>query len=160
MYIEKYWGNYIGGTDDSLTLMDYLTDKQKEEISLEEIFSDTGLDKLNGAFQEHDAPFIVTNSEGLEMEFYFAIDLITDLACLLLECKMNGTIHLCDFDCLETSVPTICITATPEEHALINKALMDFVAAPLSYDLSEMVPEEDMMEMAAVCEELRKELYE
>ena len=22
MYIEKYWGNYIGGTDDSLTLLD------------------------------------------------------------------------------------------------------------------------------------------
>lgn len=24
MYIEKYWGNYIGDTDDSLTLLDYL----------------------------------------------------------------------------------------------------------------------------------------
>jgi len=29
MYIEKYWGNYIGGTDDSLTLLDYVMDKQK-----------------------------------------------------------------------------------------------------------------------------------
>ena len=29
MYIEKYWGNYIGGTDDSLTPLDYLADKQK-----------------------------------------------------------------------------------------------------------------------------------
>ena len=40
MYIEKYWGNYIGGTDDSLTLLDYLMDKQKSEISLSEIFAD------------------------------------------------------------------------------------------------------------------------
>lgn len=47
MYIEKYWGSYIGGSDDSLTLLDYLIDKQKEEITLSEIFSDTGLDKLN-----------------------------------------------------------------------------------------------------------------
>lgn len=31
MYIEKYWGDYIGGTDDSLTLLEYLTNKQKDE---------------------------------------------------------------------------------------------------------------------------------
>ena len=30
----------------------------------------------------------------------------------------------------------------------------------LSYDLCEMVPMEDMLEMARVCEEVRKELYE
>lgn len=34
MYITKYWGEYIGGTDDSLTLMDYLEGKQKEELTL------------------------------------------------------------------------------------------------------------------------------
>ena len=32
MYIKKYWYNYIGGTDDSLTLVDYLYDKGKTEI--------------------------------------------------------------------------------------------------------------------------------
>ena len=42
MYIEKYWGNYIGGTDDSLTLLDYLISKQKVEISLQEIFEEIG----------------------------------------------------------------------------------------------------------------------
>ncbi|MCM1236974.1 MAG: imm68 putative immunity domain-containing protein [Ruminococcus flavefaciens] len=39
MYIEKYWGNYIGGTDDSLTLLEYLSGKQKNEIALSEIFA-------------------------------------------------------------------------------------------------------------------------
>ena len=47
MYIKKYWYNYIGGTDDSLTLVDYLYDKGKTEIPLSEIFNDTGLSKLN-----------------------------------------------------------------------------------------------------------------
>lgn len=37
---------------------------------------------------------------------------------------------------------------------------MDFVANPLAYDLSEMVPEEDMLEIAEICKELRKDLYE
>ena len=31
MYIEdKYWNNYIGDTDDSLTLVTYLADKNKK----------------------------------------------------------------------------------------------------------------------------------
>lgn len=36
---------------------------------------------------------------------------------------------------------------------------MNFVSEPLAYDLSEICPEEDMMEMAKICEELRKELF-
>lgn len=31
MYIKKYWGNYIGGTDDSLTFVAYLAEKQKKK---------------------------------------------------------------------------------------------------------------------------------
>lgn len=169
MYIEdKYWNNYIGDTDDSLTLVTYLADKNKEEISVGEIFSDIGLDKLNGDFRKHDDPLTVvlqnTRSDYEEpyMEFYYAIDLITDLAALLLECKVSGSVNLCELfgDDVEAVVPDIRITATPEEHKLINKALADFVSAPLAYDLSDMCPEEDMLEMSALCEELRKELYE
>lgn len=29
MYIEKYWRNYIGGTDDSLNLVAFLADQQQ-----------------------------------------------------------------------------------------------------------------------------------
>lgn len=32
MYITKYWGDYIGGTDDSLNLMEYLAGKQKKKF--------------------------------------------------------------------------------------------------------------------------------
>ncbi|MFR9086050.1 MAG: imm68 putative immunity domain-containing protein [Oscillospiraceae bacterium] len=44
-----YWYNYISGTDDSLTLVDYLM-TSKTEIPLSEIFNDTGLSKLNWNF--------------------------------------------------------------------------------------------------------------
>lgn len=33
---------------------------------------------------------------------------------------------------------------------------MNFVSEPLAYDLSEICPEEDMMEMAKICEEFKK----
>ena len=74
MYIKKYWYNYIGGTDDSLTLVDYLYDKGKTEIPLSEIFNDTGLSKLNWNF--HISPNLeYIDSEGQCHEFYYAIDL-------------------------------------------------------------------------------------
>ena len=117
MYIaDKYWNNYIGDTDDSLTLVEYLADKRKEEISLAEIFSDLGLDKLNGNFCQHDEPLtaVLENDESED---------------------------------------------EPEEHKLMNKALMDFVSEPVAYDVSEMCPEEDMLETAEICQSLRKELY-
>lgn len=41
----------------------------------------------------------------------------------------------------------------------LEKALLAFVADPLACDLSEMCPEEDMLEMTGICERLRKELY-
>ena len=74
---------------------------------------------------------------------------------------LNGRIDLCDLieEDLETSVWEVCITATSEEHRLINQTLQDFAAHPLEYDLSEMCQEESMLEMAEVCERMRKELY-
>lgn len=169
MYIaDRYWNNYIGDTDDSITLAMYLADRQKEEISLGEIFSDTGLDKLNGDFRQHEEPltFALTTMDsdydGPEAEFYYAIDVITDLAALLLECKVSGSVNLRELlgEDVEMPVTDVCITATPQEHEMMNKALADFVSDPLTYDLSEMCAEEDMLEMAQVCEELRSELYE
>ena len=40
MYIKKYWGNFIGGSDDSLNLVAFLEDQKQEEIPLSEIFQD------------------------------------------------------------------------------------------------------------------------
>lgn len=42
----------------------------------------------------------------------------------------------------------------------MNKALADFAQNPLEYDLSEMMDNEEIQEMARDVEALRKELYE
>ena len=52
MYIKKYWGNFIGGSDDSLNLVVFLEDLKKEEIPLSEIFVKIGLDKQNWDFRQ------------------------------------------------------------------------------------------------------------
>ena len=160
MYIKKYWGNFIGGSDDSLNLVAFLEEQKKEEIPLSEIFSKIGLDKQNWDFRQTVEYLEFTHSDGVEMDFHFAIDVVTDLAAILLECSVSGSVNLQDLDEYNTPARRIRITATPEEHDAMNKALADFVHAPLEYDISEMMGEDEITDMAYQVEMLRKELYE
>ena len=160
MYIDKYWGDFIGGSDDSLNLVAFLEDLKKEEIPLSEIFTKIGLDKQNWDFRQTVEYLEFTHSNGVEMDFHFAIDVVTDLAAILLECSVSGSVNLQDLDEYNTSSRRIRITATPEEHEAMNKVLADFVQDPLSYDISEMMGEDEITEMARDVEALRKELYE
>ena len=160
MYIKKYWGNFIGGSDDSLNLVAFLEDQKKEEIPLSEIFAKIGLDKQNWDFRQTAEYLEFTHSNGVEMDFHFAIDVVTDLAAILLECSVSGSVNLQDLDEYNTPVRRIRITATPEEHDAMNKSLADFVHAPLEYDISEMMGEDEITDMAYQVEALRKELYE
>lgn len=159
MYIEKYWYNYIGGTDDSLTLVDYLYDKGKTEIPLNEIFHDTGLSKLNWNFHTS-SNLEYMDSEGQCYEFYYAIDLVTDLAALILESKKSGGFHIKNLFPGEERDRFVKITTTQEEDQAMNRALADFCAFPFAYDLYEMTDDEDMLEMAKDCENIRRELCE
>ena len=160
MYIKKYWGNFIGGSDDSLNLVAFLVDQKKEEIPLSEIFAKIGLDKQNWDFRQTVEYLEFTHSDGVEMDFHFAIDVVTDLAAILLECSVSGSVNLQDLDEYNTPSRRIRITATPEEHDAMNKVLADFAQNPLEYDLSEMMDNEEIQEMARDVEALRKELYE
>ena len=160
MYIKKYWGNFIGGSDDSLNLVAFLEDQKKEEIPLSEIFAKIGLDKQNWDFRQTVEYLEFTHSDGVEMDFHFAIDVVTDLAAILLECSVSGSVNLQDLDEYNTPSRRIRITATPEEHDAMNKALADFAQNPMEYDLSEMMDDEEIHEMARDVEALRKELYE
>ena len=160
MYIKKYWGNFIGGSDDSLNLVAFLEDQKKEEIPLSEIFTKIGLDKQNWDFRQTVEYLEFTHSNGVEMDFHFAIDVVTDLAAILLECSVSGSVNLHDLDEYNTPARRIRITARPEEHEAMDKALADFVQDPLSYDISEMMGEDEITDMAYQVEMLRKDLYE
>ena len=101
MYIESYWGSYVGGTDDSLTLLSLLEDFEKDEIGLGEIFARTGLKALEereSSLRMTGDALRFTNRERMELNFYYAIDLIGDLAALYLECLRSGSVNLQDLD--------------------------------------------------------------
>lgn len=158
MYITKYWGDFIGGSDDSLSLIEFLEDLNKEEITLKEIFTGIGLDRQNMDFRQTVDNLGFTNSIGLEIEFYFAIDIVTDLAAILLECRITGHLNLRElYNNEDTQNRCIQVIATEEEYTAIKDALEDFVKNPKSYDLYEMIGD-DIIEMAEIVKELRKEL--
>ena len=160
MYITKYWGDFIGGSDDSLSLIEFLEGLNKEEITLKEICTGIGLDRQNMDFRQTVENLGFTNSIGLEIEFHFAIDIVTDLAAILLECKNSGHVNIGELYCNEDEQNRcIRIVATKEEYASIKVVLEDFVKDPKSYDLYEMIGD-DIIEMAEIVKELRKELLQ
>lgn len=67
MYISKWWGDLIGGSDDSLALIDYLEQLGSTDVTLNQIFKDLGLnvllskgDLINGG----DLGFDIKNADG------------------------------------------------------------------------------------------------
>ena len=70
MYISKYWGDFIGGSDDSLSLVEFLDGLNKEEITLKEIFTGIGLDRQNIDFRQTVENLRFINSIGLEIDFH------------------------------------------------------------------------------------------
>lgn len=158
MYITKYCGDFISGSDDSLSLIEFLEDLNKEEITLKEIFTGIGLDRQNMDFRQTVDNLGFTNSIGPEIDFNYAIDIVTDLAAILLECKNNGHVNLGElYDNEDEQNQCIRVVATEEEYTAIKVALEDFVKDPKSYDLYEMIGD-DIIEMAEIVKEMRKEM--
>lgn len=160
MYISKYWGEFIGGSDDSLSLIEFLEDLNKEEITLKEIFTVIGFDRQNMDFRQTVKNLGFTNSMGLEIYFNYAIDIVTDLAAILLECRITGHLNLRElYNNEDTQNRCIQVIATEKVYTAIKDALEDFVKNPKSYDLYEMIGD-DIIEMAEIVKELRKELLQ
>ena len=157
MYIAKYWGEFIGGSDDSLSLIEFLEDLNKEEITLKEIFTGIGLDRQNMDFRQTVENLGFTNSIGTEIDFNYAIDIVTDLAAILLECKNNGHVNIGElYGNEDEQNRCIRVVAMEEEYTAIKVALENFVKDPKSYDLYEMIGD-DIIEMAEIVKELRQE---
>ena len=139
--------------------MAFLEDQKKEEIPLSEIFAKIGLDKQNWNFHQTVEYLEFTHSDGVEMDFHFAIDVVTDLAAILLECSVSGSVNLRDLDEYNTSSRRIRITATPEIQARRHgQGPGGLCPCPLEYDISEMMGEDEITDMASQVEMLRKEL--
>lgn len=151
MYISKWWGDLIGGSDDSMALIDYLEQLGSTDVTLNQIFKDLGLDVLlskgdlkNGG----DLGFDIKSANGtFRAELDIACSVLIDLSAIVLECHKSGYVNLHDLD--EARQPCkLYIDAPQEERNLLRDELYKFSRNPLAYELAELVPADDMRELA------------
>lgn len=157
MYIDKWWYHFIGGTDDSLTLLDYFEETEDIEYPFGKLLKDFNINSNDLAFYRSSPIVFYTDNAGYEHDIYYVIDLIQDLSVLVLESYKNGTIKLSDLTKIEHK-KVFKISCNKEELELLVKILIDFAEAPLTYEIAEMVAENDMLEIAPQCAEITEEL--
>ena len=158
MYIEKWWGEFFGGTDDSLTLMDYFEEDATTEYSLANIFSDFNLNiqKSFDSFRSAEEIYYFTKCEK-RIDIYYAINFLLDIGVIILESLHSGNVSLKNLNS-NSSDKNIVITADVNTLNYLISILADFSENPLAYDLAEMCDENDMLEISRQCKEVIIEL--
>ncbi|WP_313637181.1 imm68 putative immunity domain-containing protein [Paenibacillus sp. FSL K6-0276] len=161
MYISKWWGELIGGSDDSLALIDYLEQLDLTDVTLNQILKDLGFDVLlsegdleNGG----NIGFDMRSANGMfRVELDIACGTLIDLSAIVLESRKSGYVDLHDLD--EARQPCkLYIDASEEKRTLLRDELNKFSRNPLSYDLAELVPTDDMRELAEKAKMIADEL--
>lgn len=155
MYIENYWNDFAGAGDDAMYFIDYLAAAGKPEISVSEIFEETGLDQMNGKFRQTDVDITLPIS-GIDADIPYAIDIIVAIGALLLECQENGYVNLGELGAEDDLM--IKVTATNEEYDMIVDAIKDYANNPELYDVSEMMDEEELEDIASGLKEMADEM--
>lgn len=161
MYISKWWGDLIGGSDDSLALLDYLEQLELTEVSLDHILKDLGFDILLSEGDLQSGGTIGFNMKSANGKFRVELDIacgvLIDLSAIVLESLKSGYVDLHDLD--EARQPRkLYIIASEEKRNLLKDELNKFFRHPLSYDLAELVPSDDMRELAEKAKMIAEEL--
>ncbi|WP_256757657.1 imm68 putative immunity domain-containing protein [Cohnella sp. WQ 127256] len=161
MYISKWWGDLIGGSDDSLALIDYLEQLDLTHVTLYQILMDLGFDVL---LSEGDLKnggqigFDRRSASGMfRVEIDIACSALIDLAAIVLECRKSGYVDLHDLD-KSRNPCKLYIDASEEKRNLLRDELNKFTCNPLSYDLAKLVPADDMRELAEKAKMIADEL--
>ena len=154
LYIDKWWGNYIGSCDDSLLLLDYFGNKKEKNLSLSEILSDLHIDTMlaENSVNQGDAYFSI--DESYMPHFDLAIDVIIDLSTILLEYIKNGELSISDFDESSEYTNKIYISVSEKELKLLLSGLKHFIDAPYDYELANYMDENSLKELVNDCQEV------
>ncbi|MGG3280466.1 imm68 putative immunity domain-containing protein [Paenibacillus solani] len=161
MYISKWWGELIGGSDDSLALIDYLEQLESTNVTLNQILENLGFDVLlsKGDLENGGSiGFDIKNANGtFRAEIDVACSALIDLSAIVLESYKSGYVDLHDLD--EARQPCkLYIDSSQEKRNLLRDELYKFSRNPLAYELAELVPADDMRELAEKAKMIADEL--
>ncbi|MCC8433436.1 hypothetical protein HP567_002200 [Brevibacillus sp. M2.1A] len=130
-------------------------------VTLNQILKDLGLDVL---LSEGDLKnggsigFDIKNANGtFRAEIDIACSALIDLSAIVLESQKSGYVDLHDLD--EDRQPRkLYIDASEEKRNLLRDELYKFSRDPLAYELAELVPADEMRELAEKAKMIADEL--
>ena len=158
LFISKWWGNYIGGCDDTFLLLDYFGKPQSETLTLRQIFEDIHLDIALETGEIENADLYFELETGYEPHFDMAIDVIIDLSAILLECLHNKKVAISDLNETTGYQKSITIFATKQDILLLKNGLDKFINTPQSFSLAEFLGEDELSELISDCQSVSNEL--
>lgn len=166
LFIKKLWGkkyskdNYIGGTEDTLLLIDYFGKQTESKLSLHKILFDIHLYILleKGFVGNGDVYF--TETEPHNTYFDTAINVVIDLSAILLENLKNSLVDMNLLDGDRKYSNKFTISTSQEDVRLLIKALDKFIVAPQDYELTEPLSEKSFQKLIADCKEISNSLNE
>lgn len=159
LFIDKWWGSYIGGCDDSLRLLDYFGTSPSNKWSLKQIFKDIHLDSAFKLGEIENANLYFELEPEREANFQMAIDVIIDLSAIVLECLHNKQVAIRDLDESSEYEKNITISTT-KDILLLKNSLNEFIKNPQSSELAVMVSDNELAEIVHDCKEVHDELSE
>lgn len=157
LFIKRMWGkknnegNYIGGTEDTLLLIDYFGKQTESKLLLRKVLSDIHLDVLleKGFVGNGDVYFAET--EPHNTYFDFAINVVIDLSAILLENLKSSVVDMNLLDEDKKYSNKFTISTSKEDVKLLKKTLDKFIVAPQDYELAEPLSEKDWQKLIADC---------
>ena len=138
LYIKKWWGNYVGGCDDTFLLLDYFGSQKQSNLELSKILSDIHF-SINESYEPH---------------FDMAIDVIIDLSAILLESIKNGKVDIKELDPNSKYSNFFSISTSKDDAMLLLSGLNKFINAPQEYELADFMDESELEELVGDCKEI------
>ncbi|WP_028896565.1 imm68 putative immunity domain-containing protein [Prevotella sp. HUN102] len=154
LYIKKWWGNYVGGCDDTFLLLDYFGSQKQDNLELSKILSDIHLNTLlkENSVNEGDAYFTI--NESYEPHFDMATDVIIDLSAILLESIKNGKVNMKELDPNSEYSNFFSISTSKDDAMLLLNGLNNFINTPQEYELADFMDESELEELVSDCKEI------
>ena len=154
LYIKKWWGNYVGGCDDTFLLLDYFGSQKQSNLELSKILSDIHLNTLLKENSVNEGDIYFSINESYEPHFDMAIDVIIDLSAILLESIKNGKVDIKELDPNSKYSNFLSISTSKDDAMLLLSGLNKFINAPQEYELADFMDESELEELVGDCKEI------
>ena len=154
IYIKKWWGNYVGGCDDTFLLLDYFGSQKQSNLELSKILSDIHLNTLLKENSVNEGDIYFSINESYEPHFDMAIDVIIDLSAILLESIKNGKVDIKELDPNSKYSYFFSISTSKDDAMLLLSGLNKFINAPQEYELADFMDESELEKLVGDCKEI------